>query len=189
MDKENTRKHVMPGDAIGTEEEFIGGSGTYMEGEQIRASASGALNDKDRSLSVSRHNMLASVKPGTIVLGRVENVVEPIALISVLPQQEGSTRFAMLPDNCVLHASRIKDGFVKNVRDELRIGDIVRAKIAEVRNGEIHVSTEGAEFGVIKAFCIKCRHALTLVGGSLSCPECGNKENRKLASDYRNVNI
>lgn len=179
----------MPGEPVGTEEEFIAGNGTYMEGEQIRSSAAGSLLDNARLLSVSRRNLVSPVKQGTVVLGRVENVVEPIALISVLPQQEGSVRFGLLPDNCVLHASRIKDGFVKNVRDELRIGDIVRAKIAEIRQGEVHVSTEGAQFGVIKAFCIKCRHALALVGGTLSCPECGNKENRKLASDYRNAGL
>ena len=89
----------------------------------------------------------------------------------------------------MLHASRIKDGFVKNVRDELRIGDIVRAKISEMRQGEMHVSTEGSHFGVVKAFCSKCRHALELVGSTLTCSSCGAKENRKLASDYRNVNL
>ncbi|MBS3068764.1 exosome complex RNA-binding protein Csl4 [Candidatus Micrarchaeota archaeon] len=182
-------KHVIPGESMGTEEEFVPGLGTYVEGEEIRSSAAGMLSEEDRSLSVSRRNLLSSLRSGSVVLGRVENVVEPIALISVLPIQGGNVRFAQLPDNCVLHASRIKDGFVKNVRDELRIGDIVRAKISEIRQGEIHVSTEGAEFGVLKAFCIKCRHPLALLGGALSCSSCGNKENRKLASDYRSVSI
>lgn len=182
-------KHVIPGEFIGTEEEFVPSGGTYVEGESIRSSTAGVLSDSNRSLSVGRHNLLGIMSPGTIVLGRVENIVEPIALVSVLAQEGQNARFAQLPDNCVLHASRIKDGFVKNVRDELRIGDIVRAKISEIRQGEIHISTEGEQLGVVKAYCIKCRNPLALSSGVLSCSSCGNKENRKLASDYRSINI
>jgi len=78
---------------------------------------------------------------------------------------------------------------VKNVRDEYKIGDIIRAKIADLRNGEFRLATDADELGAIKAFCAKCRHAMVIESGILKCESCGYKDNRKLANDYRKASV
>ena len=83
----------------------------------------------------------------------------------------------------------IRRGYVKNVRDEYRIGDIIRAKIAAFQNGEFRLTTDGDDLGAIKAFCAKCRHPMKVESGLLQCEDCGAKDNRKITNDYRKANL
>ena len=183
------KKFVVPGDFIGTEEEYLSGEGTFSEAESIRSTLTGEASESDRKLVVSQKKRLVALGIGSVILGRVENIVEPIALVSMLGDggmNAGTTdRFGGNPDYAVLHASMIRRGYVKNVRDEYRIGDIIRAKIVDIRNGEMRLSTDADELGAIKAFCAKCRHPLKLESGLLKCESCENKDNRKIAKDYR----
>lgn len=186
------KRFVVPGEFIGTEEEFLGGEGTFSEGEGVYASAAGQASESDRKLVVSQKKTLRALGIGSVIIGRVENIVEPIALVSMLGgsgEEESADRFGENPDYAVLHASMIRRGYVKNVRDEYRIGDIVRAKIVDIRNGEMRLSTDADELGAIKAFCAKCRHPLKLESGLLKCESCENKDNRKIAKDYRKAQV
>lgn len=183
-----TKKFVVPGDFIGTEEEYLAGAGTLAEKEKLYATITGALHDDDRKLSVSQAKPLKAIAPGMVIIGRVENIVEPIALVSV---QEGSGDFRIgeNSDYAVLHASMVKRGYVKNVRDEYKVGDIIRAKIVGVTNGEMRLATDSDEFGAIKAFCGKCRHPMKVESGLLKCESCEWKDSRKLAKDYRKAQM
>jgi exosome complex component CSL4 len=186
----DNKKFVVPGDLIGTEEEYLPGSGTHVEGEKFYSALSGEVKDTARTLSVAQKRSLSAIGIGTVIIGSIENIVEPIALIRV---KSGSNidddRLGDNPDYSVLHASMIKKGYVKNVRDEYKIGDIIRAKIVDIRNGEMRLSTDGENLGAIKAFCAKCRHAMKIAAGGLECESCGAKDNRKIASDYRTVTL
>lgn len=179
------KKIVMPGDFIGTEEEYIAGAGTFSDNEKIYAIISGEIHDEARKLSVVQNRPLGALGIGVVIIGKIENIVEPIALVSIQMGVGSSHRFGENPDYAVLHASMIKKGYVKNVRDEYKIGDIIRAKIADIRNGELRLATDADELGAVKAYCGKCRHAMKVEGGVLKCESCEWKDNRKLAKDYR----
>lgn len=179
------KKFVVPGDFIGTEEEYLPGEGTFADREQVFATVTGQSGEADRKLAVLRERPLRALAVGTTVIGRVENIVEPIALVSIQAGVDGKSRFAENPDYAVLHASMIRRGYVKNVRDEFKVGDIIRAKIADLRNGEFRLTTDSDELGAIKAYCAKCRHPMKQESGVLKCEECEWKDNRKIASDYR----
>jgi len=180
-------KKVIPGALLGTEEEFLAGPGTFSEKDNIYALLSGELKETSRKLEVGQSVLLQKLGVGSVVYGRIENVIEPIALVNVRPVPQKSARYMALPGFCVLHASRVKEGYVKNIHDELKIGDLVRAKVIELREGELVLSTKDPNFGVVKAFCSRCRRALQQEGAGLKCGHCGNKEHRKLANDYRKV--
>jgi len=182
------KKFVVPGDFVGTEEEFLPGEGTFVEQEKIYSAITGDSTEAARKLSVMQKRPLRALSIGTTIIGRVENVVEPIALVSMLIG-EGEHRYGETDDYAVLHASMIRKGFVKNVRDEYKIGDIIRAKIVDMRNGEMRLSTDADNLGAIKAFCAACRHPLKVESGIIQCESCGNKDNRKLANDYRKANV
>jgi exosome complex component CSL4 len=182
------KKFVIPGDLIGTEEEYLPGEGTFTQGEGIFSTLTGEASEEARKLSVAQKRPLRALGIGATIIGRVENVVEPIALVSML-MGEGDERYGTNDEYAVLHASMIKKGFVKNVRDEYKIGDIVRAKIVDMRNGEMRLSTDADNLGAIKAFCASCRGPLKSEAAILKCEKCERKDNRKIASDYRKADI
>lgn len=188
MDK---KKIVVPGDILGTEEEYLPGPGTISQDGKIYATLIGEVKDEKRTLSVLQKGKLTPFDVGTVVIGCIENIVEPIALVRLKPGSiDEDQRVGDNPDYAVLHASMIKKGYVRNVRDEYKIGDIIRAKIVDIRNGEMRLSTEGDEMGAIKAFCAKCRHPMEKTKDALlRCESCGAKDNRKIAKDYRNAVI
>ncbi len=184
------KKIVVPGDFIGTEEEYLVGHGTFADKEKVYATIAGTPTDESKKLSVEQKRTLRALQVGTTIIGAIENIVEPIALVAIQTGSDGrESRFGETADYAVLHASMIKRGYVKNVRDEYRIGDIIRAKIVDVRNGELRLSTDADDLGAIKAFCPKCRHPMKLESAILKCESCDWKDNRKLANDYRKAEM
>ena len=77
------KKFVVPGDFIGTEEEYLPGPGTRSEGEKVYATLVGEVMDKDRTLHVKQARKLESLGIGTTIIGSIENIVEPIARVRV----------------------------------------------------------------------------------------------------------
>lgn len=183
------RKFVVPGDFIGTEEEYLAGEGTFSENERIYSTITGESSEAAKKLAVTQKRPLKPLGIGTTIIGKVENISEPIALVSMQVGLGGEHRFGETDEYAVLHASMIRKGFVKNVRDEFKIGDIIRARIVDLRNGEMRLSTDGEELGAIKAYCAKCRHPMKVESGLLACEACGEKDNRKIAKDYRKSDV
>jgi exosome complex component CSL4 len=135
---------------------------------------------------------LAIPEIGAMIIGRIEAIIEPIAIVSVHKiNGKDKKRYMISGENFILRASNIKKGYVKNVRDEFNIGDIIRARICEVRNNEFRITTEDDDCGCIKAFASaqKGRCELIKSPSGLTCKNNAEiKENRKIASDYRSMN-
>lgn len=183
----NKDKWVTPGTLLGTEEEYVAGSGTYTDGSKIFSAVLGILNDSDRTLNVEQKGAVATPKVGAIVTGRIEMIMDPIAIVSIhkLESVDGE-RYPITGENFVLKVQNIKQGYVKSIKDEYRIGDIIRAKIIEIKNGECHLSTDGPEFGCIRAYCAnpRTRYPLVKTNSGMVCEQTETKENRKTAADY-----
>lgn len=185
------QRFVLPGEEIGTEEEFVAGTGTYVEEARIFAAVAGRLAEENHTLSVAGAPALQRLKAGSLVVGRIDNISEPVALAVMegdagAPNQgAAANRYPKSSGYVVLHASFIKRGYVKKVRDEYRIGDLIRGKVVEEKFGELHISTDDPHCGCIMAFCSECRTPLEKRDTLLQCPACGRRENRHLADDYR----
>ena len=78
------KKFVVPGDFIGTEEEYLPGAGTRSEGEKVFATLTGEVTDKARTLSIEQKRKLAPLGIGTLQLEDGTSVqgflCEPLAL-------------------------------------------------------------------------------------------------------------
>src|SRR3989344_4870808 len=72
-------------------------------------------------------------------------------------------------------------GYVKNFRQHIKIGDILKARVIEVNPLGTYLSIADDSLGVLKARCSTCHIDLEQRGRILVCPECGGKESRKLA--------
>ena len=65
-----------------------------------------------------------------------------------------------------------------------RIGDIVKARVADVKPYGVELETKALDLGVIKAYGVKTRQPLMLINGSLRDPSTGETEERKVSSEY-----
>ena len=180
----------VPGSVLGTEEEYVAGSNTYVEEGRIYSAAVGKENDAGREKAVSPFvKKPRGIMKGMIVYGIVREIFEPIALIELSAATIEGERQAFGSDYAVLHVSKIMKGYVESVKAELKIGDIVKARVEDIRDEEIYLTTADKDLGVIKAFCANCRQPMKLEGEDLVCEGCGRKDRRKVGYPYRSFKV
>lgn len=151
-------KKVFPGELIGTSEEFTAKSGTYVDKGNIYASVSGIvkINTKDRSISVTPiTNTPPYLQVGDIVIGRVTDVKDSVALIEIAGIKGKGEREIVNIDQAAIHVSNVKDAYVKELYHEFAPFDIVKARVIDMKN--MRLTTVNKELGVMKAYCDNCR--------------------------------
>ncbi len=176
---------VLPGDFVGTAEEYVAGSGTYEFVGGIYASVAGRpYYDKEQRYAkvFPEVNAPPKLKEGDIVIGKVSDIKESMVLVDVICLESLSNRMIPNLPQAAIHVSNVKDAYVKDLSMEFRYGDIIKAKIIDVKN--LRLSTVDPDLGVLKALCGVCRVPLVLEEEKLKCPKCGRTETRKLSKDY-----
>jgi len=183
-------KIVIPGEQVSTSEELSPGDGTFEEDGIIRASRVGTyfVDEKHRRAIVKPLTSIpVELRRGDIVLAEVGSVRSSMVIADVI-HVIGKNRAISGDTNGTLRVSEISNGYVKDPTTEFAPGDIIRAKITQVRPS-VQLATKDRDLGAIKSMCTKCRHPLTMKGNILECNNCGNKEKRKAANDYGNYDI
>jgi exosome complex component CSL4 len=175
---------VLPGDEVGSAEEFVPGECTYARGGVIYASTAGhvRINSKSRSAYVEpKTNAPPRLCRGDIVVGEVIDLKESLVVLS-LAFKKGYEGRPLSDEEATIHISNVKNSYVKDLRHMFSLRDIVKAKIVDER--QMRLSTSEEDLGVIKAYCNRCMASLQKRDGRLVCPSCGSSENRKISSDY-----
>ncbi|MCX9012620.1 MAG: exosome complex RNA-binding protein Csl4 [Candidatus Methanoperedens sp.] len=176
---------VLPGDLIGTSEEFTPKSGTFVDKGNIYAATTGVvkINTRERSISVMPvTNVPPHLQAGDIVVGQVTDVKDSVALVEIASIKGRGEREIVNAEQAAIHVSNVKDAYVKELSSEFSPFDIVKAKVIDMRN--MRLSTVNKELGVMKAYCSNCRTVLKRDNSKLKCPNCGRIETRKISSDY-----
>ena len=175
---------AVPGKLLGTEEEFIAGANTVQEGSEIYAAVVGSEGFKDKIANVRQAALVPEyMKQGDIVIGRIEEIFEPVALVNMgfAKDEKARSRQIAPPGYAVLHASRVKNGYVKNIHDEVKIGDVLRARVEEMKKDDVLLTIKDDDLGVIIAFCTQCREPMERKGELFHCASCDASERRKAA--------
>jgi exosome complex component CSL4 len=175
---------VLPGDVVGSSEEFVPGDCTYAKGGVIFASTAGLIriDPKTRTASVlPKTNAPVKLCHGDIVVGEVIDMKESLVIVS-LAFKKGFENRPISDEEATIHISNVRNSYVKDLRHLFSIRDILKAKIVDER--QMRLSTGDEDLGVIKAYCNRCMTALQRKDGKLVCPSCGNTETRKLSSSY-----
>lgn len=182
---EKTKQFVFPGEVVGAIEEYKPGFGTVNDDGTIRATVPGVIgiNKEHRMITViPKTKTPNTITEGDIVIASITDVRESNARVDIVAAEKSLNEEIVNNGNAEIYVSNIKDGFAKSVADEFHAGDIVRAKVID--SAKIGLSTVEPEFGVLKAYCSKCKTSLTRSGDDLVCGNCGNRERRKLAEGY-----
>ncbi len=178
------KKIVVPGEEIAITEEFLSGEGTYEQKGSIFSSYLGRLNlDAEEMVAkVDPINPLVKLKVGDIVLARVEDVKSSMVIANIVGV-EGIPRSVSGETLGALHVSKISEGYTSDVWKEFRIGDVIRAKVVQVKPS-LQLATDRPNLGVLIGLCTKCRMPLIKMDKTLVCKNCQRTELRKMAPDY-----
>ena len=183
-------KLVLPGDQVSTSEELLPGNGTFEEDGIIRANRVGiyTVDEKHRRAVIKPVTSVPiKLRRGDIVLAEVGSVRSSMIIANVF-HVIGKKRSISGDTNGTLRVSEISRSYVKDPATEFSPGDIMRAKVTQVKPS-VQLETKDNDFGVIRGLCSKCRHLLIRKGGILECENCRNKEKRKIAVDYGNYDL
>ncbi len=180
-----TGELVFPGTRLAVTEEFIGGQGTYTEGNLIYAAVAGKV-----SINIERHEISVMSKPttaviprnGDIVIGGVVNASRQMITVSInyVNNREIYPNYTM-----VIHVSQLSKEYLDTVDEAVCLGDIVRAKVIDSKTIPLQGSLIGSQLGVILAKCSRCGSQLDKIGrNKLKCKECSYFEKRSTTIDY-----
>ena len=177
--------NVVPGDIVGTSEEYLPGKGTYEEKGNIYANLTGkiAINKKERKVIINPiTNIPPTPKEGDIVVGRVVDIKGSVALVELSRIKGNIDREIAGNTQAAIHISNVKDSYVHDLSQEFGFQDIVKAKVIDTKT--MRLSTVDSTLGVLTSQCPKCKITLKYDNGKLKCPKCERKESRKLSTDY-----
>jgi len=175
---------VVPGDRLGVIEEFTSGPGTYVEGGTIHSKVTGRtlLDMLNKQVSVYPIVQTASVpQVGNIVTGLVLEVRNKNAVLRIF--QIGDKMLSGFFKGA-LHISGVSHGYVDNMFNVCKEGDVMRAKVISTENRSVFLSTADKGLGVVYALCSRCGHVLQPEDRGMKCSKCGNFERRKISPDY-----
>ncbi|MEM4254817.1 MAG: exosome complex RNA-binding protein Csl4 [Candidatus Norongarragalinales archaeon] len=169
---------IFPGKEIAVSEEAQASGGTADDNGVIYATVVGSAKLEGGIASVSNSKSPRLLKSGDLVLGKVEDLFDQVALVSFQPLEKN---IASSVDRAFLRISEIRGragGFVDNFKEFLRIGDLIRARVIEVTDLGVYLTIAENGLGVLKAFCTTCRMELN---ENLECKTCMHRERRKMA--------
>lgn len=182
-------KMVLPGDQVAVSEEYEAGKGTYEEGGLVYASMTGTLelDAENRVVRVKPFNPPAELNVGDIVYGAIGDIRSSM-VTAVVELIHGRTRQVSGETEGSVHISKISDRYTEDIRSAMRGGDIIRARVIQVRPS-LQLSTADRTLGVVRALCSTCRAPLVRRGEELYCERDERTELRKIADDYGDLQL
>lgn len=172
---------VLPGNKIGVIEEYVPCKGTYVDkGGTIRSLFVGTLvkDEIKREVHVMPIKEPEIVNVTNIVAGRVIDITGVYGHVTI---EVANNRVLKRPFTGILYPHV----YTTDVTSLYNVRDYVVAKVISKANRTIHLSIEGDEFGVIRAYCRYCGNILRLIDkGRLKCPKCNSIELRKVSVNY-----
>ena len=184
MTAETKEKLVLPGELLGTAEEFVPGRGPYEHNGQVFAALLGhpSYDNQARSVTVRALHDIPHLSEGETVYARVDEIKSAMLVCTVLRSTETERAVPGFPEGTV-HISKAKESYVENLNREFAVGDLIKARVLQ-GYPTVKLTTQSADLGVVSARCSECHGPMTSTGKDLLCSRCGHRESRKISSDY-----
>jgi exosome complex component CSL4 len=180
---------VVPGELIGTCEEFLPGHNTVVVDGRIYAMILGSLqiDTKEMIVHVNPLNPPVLLAVKNIVIGVVSDIKGSMAIVDITHVLD---KYRNIAGDTIgaIHISKVSELYTQDIQREFRVSDIVKAKVIQVKPS-IQLATNSPELGVVFGLCYRCRHALIKQRNLLYCNNCDRVETRKTSTDYGNINI
>ena len=177
-------KDVLPGDDLAIIEVLQDGDGTYHKDGHVRAEELGtAKYDLDnRKVTVKKKTReLVLPEDGLEVIAEVGSVMRRDARVDITAIEGRKTTKSFTG---VIHYYDVDREFQRDMASAVRNGDIIKAKLINVKNRLNQLTIRGPEYGVVYAYCSRCGSILEMRQGRLHCASCDRSERRKFAKTY-----
>jgi exosome complex component CSL4 len=178
---------ALPGDFLAFPEEFLPGKNTYEQQDSVRASLSGRVEKDLSKREVAVRPVVVAKTPmvGDVVVGQVEAAMTNTAGVRI-SYLNGVEIRAGFPGTIFTRGERGGRG---ERRTYVKLGDVVRARVASTLNGMNQLSVDEPHLGVLASMCSICGARLLRGDGRARCEQCGNVEERKFADDFGRPSI
>lgn len=183
------RKIVYPGEFLAASEEFLAGPGTYEAEGDIYAAQIGELDldAKEKVASIRGLNPPVELKVGDVVLGTVETLRSTMAVVKV-EAVEGNPRQVTGETEGTIHISKVSEQYTEDLKDAMRLTDVVRARVIQVQPS-LQLATNEPALGVVRGLCTRDRSPMVKKGQELYCERCERVEPRKIAARYDELTV
>lgn len=174
---------VKPGDLLGVSEEFVAGQGTFEENGKIYSLFFGAAerDAQARKISVKGRREVRPLKEGDLVYAVVHQLYEAMTMVHFAAIPQG-VEIPANGDTAFIRISELQQGYVEKLRDCVRVGDVLKARVAQIVPLATYLTIKERDLGVVKALCSMCRAEMEGKGNYFACPSCGSREERKIPS-------
>ncbi|MDD4983434.1 MAG: exosome complex RNA-binding protein Csl4 [Candidatus ainarchaeum sp.] len=182
------KKIAVTGEKLGNEEDLMIVGDAYIDnaGNIFPRSASTVELDDDTITIESLHKQ--KILQGDIVVGSVVEIKKNYATLEL---QKNITMDKTISGKANLSMSEIAFAYVKEIRDALRIGDIVKAKVKSCEKNVVELTLKDRGSGVIIAYCMGCRRKLDKKIifrnkdiSTIQCSNCHAKQTRKFEGGF-----
>jgi exosome complex component CSL4 len=126
---------VLPGDVVGSAEEFVPGDCTYVKSGIIYASTAGMvkINPRTKTANVMpKTNAPPRLCQGDIVIGEVVDLKDSLVVVS-LAFKKGYEDRPISDEEATIHISNVRNSYVRDLRQMFSLRDILKAKIIDER--------------------------------------------------------
>lgn len=171
---------VVPGDFLCYSEEYSPAGHAFEDREgKVFSSVVGRerSSDAQRSVGVASLRAKRPLKAGDLVYARVEDLYDTVALTRMKPVAPG---IAPNSDSAFLRISEIRRAYVESFRGNLGIGDVLVARVKEVKPLGVYLTVIENDLGVLRAFCSQCRREMLFTARGFYCKACESGEERKI---------
>jgi len=178
----NLKKTAIPGDSVAVPEEFLPGRNVYESNGWIRSLLVGNIVRNLKTMEIAVEPSMGRRTPdvGDYVTGQVESVQSSSANMKIY-YLNGKETLGGFSGTIFLRGER--PGRDER-RTQLKLGDIVRAKVVSTLNAIIQLSIDDRHCGVIYSLCSNCGRPVSRADSRGRCLECGSVEDRKFADDF-----
>jgi exosome complex component CSL4 len=174
------KKLVLPGSHLSSAEESETGDNTYSENDEVYSSASGENTSGPGHASVkTKGRSITLPRVGMSVYCLITKAGMNKAIGGCIPADEAEGGSRGVSIEAVLPVTAIRNSYVREVRDEVRVGDIIKARIDKIEKTGFDITIKPPECGVLVAFCPKCRIKMDKTGHLFNCGSCGWKDRKK----------
>ncbi|MEW6748498.1 MAG: exosome complex RNA-binding protein Csl4 [Candidatus Micrarchaeota archaeon] len=176
------KKLVLPGDHLSSAEESETGQNTYTENDEVYAATAGEDASVPGTAEVkTKGRSITLPYVGMPVYCMIIKAGMNKAIGGCMPVDEAEGGKSGVSFDAVLPVTAIKNAYVREIRDEVRVGDIIKAKIQKIDKSGFDITMKPHDCGVIACFCPRCRIQMAKKEANLFiCGSCGWKDRKKL---------
>jgi len=176
------KKLVLPGDRLASGEEAVSGENTYEDKDEVYSAAAGigGVHEGTAQVKGARHTLVKPHK-GMKVYCLIRKTSPNKAVADCISVEQGESKGSAMPITAVLPVTGLgKRGYVEDLRSEVRIGDVIAARVIKADKKGVDVAISSPDCGFLAVFCPRDRKRMDYKGDTFICSDCGWKERRKI---------